>query len=613
MDEGRVKRIESVWAGLSHAAASYDLHVRPVQFGGAVVLALAASMFFGEGEAAAQIQLPGAADPGRIEQQFEAGPEIKAAPRTPLSIPEQQQPIAPGGPSFVVSDIALEGVSVYDPAALRPLYARVIGQTINYEALAEVEEAITRKYRSDGYILARALVPEGQVLEPAGAVVRVQVFEGHVDRVRLDPVEYEVGERGAIIKRILTRIVGRCRGDDRPGPDGRCPLHRDVLERYLLLADDLPGVEVSAVIQPSQDQPGSADLFVTVSEKTIDAFARVDNRGSEFVGPWRIDLGVAFNALSELYDRPSVRVVLSPERELVLVDVGNELPIGNEGTRVAVSLTHVESRPGELRAGASRLESESESVSANIAVVHPFIRTRAQNLFGRINLTYRDTEAELNQTEFFNDKTRVLTVGATYDLADSFYGVNLFDARISRGLNILNASDSGANTSRQGADGTFTKVTAEAQRLQRILPRLNFLAAVTGQYSFDKLLVSEQFGFGGERFGRGYDPSEIIGDHGFGIKAELQYNMAPPIEILRATQFYAFYDFGMTFNRDATGSLPDRQTAASIGTGVRFNVADRFNGFLEVAQPLTREVRSRVAAGKEGDGTRFFFGLAAQY
>ena len=575
-------------------------------------VAFAAAMAYSS-DALAQFQLPGSADPGRIEQQFEPAPEIRAAPRPPVAIPQQQEPIAPGGPSFVVREIVLEGVSVYDPATLRPLYERLVGQSITYEALAEVEESVTRKYRTDGYILARAVVPEGQELDPAGAVIRVQVFEGYIDRVRLDPVEYEVGERGGLIKRTLSKIPTSCRSGDRPAPTGRCPLHRDILERYLLLADDLPGVEVSAVIQPSAEQTGSADLFVTVTEKLIDAFGRVDNRGSEFVGPLRFDFGLAVNAPSPLYDRPSVRIVFAPEEELMLVDVGEEIPIGTEGTRLAVSATRVTSKPGELQAGSSPLESESESISANVALVHPFIRTRAQNLFGRINFTYRDTDADLNRAPFFTDKTRVLSAGVIYDLADSFYGVNLFDARIHRGLNIFNASESGSMTSRQDADGSFTKITAEAQRLQRIMPRLNFLAAITGQYSFDKLLVSEQFGFGGERFGRGYDPSEIVGDHGFGIKAELQYNAPPPFELLRATQLYAFYDFGMAFNRDATGSLPSRQTAASVGAGVRFNVADTVNGFVEVAQPLTREVRSREAAGKDANGTRFFFGLAAQY
>jgi hemolysin activation/secretion protein len=559
--------------------------------------------------------IPAPALPGRIEQQFQPPP---SAPQVspPASVPAAPAAPAPrSGPEFVLRDVVVEGATVYTPAQLREEYAKYIGQTISVSAIAEIEEAITRRYRSDGYILTRAVVPAGQAIDPASGTVKVVVLEGYIDKVRLDPLDYEVGERGRLVRGTLKKIERACRPGDAPVGNMPCPLHRDVLERYLLLANDLPGVKASAVIQPSSDASAAADLFVTISEKSYDGAATLDNRGSPFIGPVLGQVSGGLNNMTGLYERTTVRGIVSvPFNELWLVNANEEVPLNEEGLRLAFGGTHSRSRPGDsLRS--QNIVTNSDTLNAILS--YPLVRTRSENLLVRSGFTWRNSLSDFQDLRTFDDRTRTLSVGATYDLADRWLGVNLVDVNASQGLPMLGATRTDSPlASHAGANGTFTKFNGELSRLQQIIPEWNILTSVTGQVANQRLLVSEQFGYGGERFGRAYDPSEIIGDNGIAGKAELQYtpSWAPGMlgtgDVLRNLQFYAFYDIGQVWN---LGIGEVDSSAASAGAGLRFGITDYLSGYVEAAQPLTRRVQSLTAKGQDGKPTRVFFSLSSRF
>jgi hemolysin activation/secretion protein len=589
---------------------------------------LAAALLLATASTAGAQTLPGGI--GRQDLPAAPPPAPQALPPTPVPEPPRGPPVAPGGPSFTIKDIVIEGATVYAPEALRAEIEKYIGQTVTFETVPEIEEAIARRYRRDGYILARALAPEGQALEPDAAVLRIEVFEGYIDKVRLDPLEYEVGERGALVRSILKQIERACHFGDAPVGDKPCPLHKNTLERYLLLANDLPGVKASAVIQPAPEASGGADLFVTITEKLYSAFAKLDNRGSVYTGPFRLDMGGSLNNLTDFYERTSPRlIVAAPSDELVLFDITEEVPLSNEGTRASFSFTKSNSRAGDILR-LQDIRSHTESFGFNL--IQPVLRSRSENLFARVGFDYRDSLTKVAaDTVFFDDRTRTLTIGGTYDLADAFLGVNLVDLRFVRGLPFAGATrrDSPLKSNAL-ADGDFAKVGMELSRLQRLFPEISLLAGLTGQYSFSNLLVGDQFGIGGDRYVRGYDASEVLGDHGLAGKLELQYNpgwtgdvlelAGAPVEALRALQFYAFYDLGMVWQRAGEAALAsigstarDRDSAASAGAGIRFNIFDWVNGYVEIAKPLTRDLQAERAKGESGKDLRYFFSLSTQF
>ena len=63
------------------------------------------------------------------------------------------------------------------------------------------------------------------------------------------------------------------------------PIDSLTLERYLLLAQDVPGVSVRAVLEPSSDQPGALNLIAQVSRQAVSGMATIDNRAFNQTGP----------------------------------------------------------------------------------------------------------------------------------------------------------------------------------------------------------------------------------------------------------------------------------------------------------------------------------------
>ncbi|HEX9837514.1 MAG TPA: ShlB/FhaC/HecB family hemolysin secretion/activation protein, partial [Alphaproteobacteria bacterium] len=102
----------------------------------------------------------------------------------------------------------------------------------------------------------------------------------------------------------------------------------------------------------------------------------------------------------------------------------------------------------------------------------------------------------------------------------------------------------------------------------------------------------EEFGLGGARSGRGYDPSEVTGSDGFGTTLELRYDgNLESAGVPVAYQLYGFYDFGIVWN-DSTLAGTMRDSLASAGAGVRFGWRQDASGGIEFAHPLTHGVAS---------------------
>jgi hemolysin activation/secretion protein len=97
------------------------------------------------------------------------------------------------------------------------------------------------------------------------------------------------------------------------------------------------------------------------------------------------------------------------------------------------------------------------------------------------------------------------------------------------------------------------------------------MGLVTGQWTNAVLPPAEQFYLGGSRFTRGYYSGQVPGDKALAATVELQLNTGFNAPFLRddgdvPTQLYVFYDWGETWQNQAT-DLAVR--VASAGGGAR--------------------------------------------
>ncbi len=185
--------------------------------------------------------LPGTVQPGQIEQQFQPEPKMRADRPGRIVVPEEDQPVPSNAKDirFQLTRLIIEGATVYSEKDLLPTYQSRLNVEVSLADIYQIASTMTAKYRNDGYILSQVVVPAQSV---EGGQVRLKVIEGYIASVSIEGVD---GDRRKLVQRYADKIK-QCR-----------PLKNDVLERYLLLINDLPGAFARATIKPSPERTGS--------------------------------------------------------------------------------------------------------------------------------------------------------------------------------------------------------------------------------------------------------------------------------------------------------------------------------------------------------------------
>jgi hypothetical protein len=187
--------------------------------------------------AAAQT-IPGSADVTRLQNDFENRnnlpriPEAPAPLATPQSAPPSEAvPENADSITFTLRGIELQGVSVYKPRELEDLWRNDIGKTVSLKRVYDIAAAITARYQADGYFLSRAYIPAQEI---GNGTVQIAIVEGYIQQVQLDGDIPSSHILGLLKKRLLS--LG--------------PLNIKMLERQMLLLNDLPGTHFRAVLKP---------------------------------------------------------------------------------------------------------------------------------------------------------------------------------------------------------------------------------------------------------------------------------------------------------------------------------------------------------------------------
>ena len=550
----------------------------------------AAAILAGTQAALAQI-VPPSAEPGRIEQRFERRPAPQVSPEMVVPAPDGAKPPPEAAQiRFLLKQIEIDGGTVYPADALAPLYRALLNTQVSLADIYAVAERITAKYRADGYVLARAVVPAQRISD---GTVRITIVEGFVSRVLFD------GPANDLMRRYAEKIKASQ------------PLRFADLERYLLLMNDVPGTIARGVFAPSPDVPGGSDLTIFTEKRVVDGFVSMDNRGTRYTGPFEILAGAGLNDAAGLGERLTLRYVTATQTdEIQYGEVSGDFAISSEGTRLQIVASRSNTHPGYTL---KPFDVKGFGTTVTARVVHPVIRSREHNLNLAGSFTARDVEQKILGTQSFDDRLRILRAEASYDMLDAWDGINLIAAEVSQGLDAFGARESGSDfLSRANGRSDFTKVTGQVSRLQRLTRNVNLLVAFAGQKSANQaLLASEEFALGGAEFGRAYDPAEITGDDGWAGRAELQINDPLPLPEPVSYQLYAFYDGGVVYNNDPGSSGSD--SLVSAGFGVRANLTSWMSGLVELAVPLTRGVSAVSVNPDEQNDPRVFFALAARF
>jgi hemolysin activation/secretion protein len=368
------------------------------------------------------------------------GPVI---PRVPV------QPAETANVTHAISDVAIAGATAYPSDRLAAITAGLVGPAVPQSAIEAARVALVNLYRGDGYVYTAvsAII--------SGAHLRFVVTEGRIASVKLDG---DIGPAGVQVLRFLNHLLDAT------------PLDVATLERWLLLASDVPGVSVRSVLNPSTTEPGALDLVAQVSRQAVSGLATADNRAYVNTGPQEGLLTLDFGSFTEFCERTETQLYTTFNNEQIFGQASSEVFLRAFGLKLKVYGGAGNAVPG---GPLQSIDYTGQTTVFGAQLSYPVIRARQQTLnpllsFDGIESTITSTVGGVTTTG--SDSLRVFSLGTDYALLDVLLGpkmsaTNGVSLRLSQGVPGLGASsDDRANLPRAGERIDFTKVSGQLSR-----------------------------------------------------------------------------------------------------------------------------------------------------
>ena len=402
-----------------------------------------------------------------------------------------------GGPTFRLAELHIAGQTLYSEKELSAVAALPVGRDVTLDALRNGAARISDFYNAHGYFLARAYVPQQNIV---GGSVTITILEGRY---------------GKIAVRDQAHYARRQAEDMLSGLDSGDIVATAPLERRLLLLSDVPGVLVRSTLAPGT-AVGTSDLIVDLAAAPrVSGDVEVDNAGNRYTGAYRVGGGINFNEPLGIGDALSVRLLASTGH-LGYGRVAYQAPIGK--LTVGVAYTHLHYALGrEFKS----LDADGTADIASLFASYPVIRSRDLNINALADV---DIERLNDKTKLTDSRSRrddgVLTLGFSGDSRDRS-GSNSFSAGWSVGtLHFRDPLERALDALSAHSSGGFAKFQASFARLQTITGPLSLYVLVRGQAALDNLDSSQKMELGGAYGVRAYPEGEAYGDTGYIATAE---------------------------------------------------------------------------------------------
>ncbi len=480
---------------------------------------------------------------------------------------------------MAIRGVAIDGATAFAPAQLQSIVGDLAGPATPLGRVEAARAGLLGLYRESGYVFTTV-----DAALHADGTLHFVIGESQVTEVLLDG---DIGPAGAQVLRFLDHLR-QVR-----------PLDVASLERWLLLAKDIPGVALQPVLRPAGTGAGALTLVARVSRQAVTGYISADNRAGRGTGPEQALAVLQLNSFTTFGERTELSLFGAARFSQLFGQASSELYAGGSGLKVRLYAGHGYARPSGVLSG---IGYQGLTTIAGIGATYPLIRRRAYSLTldSAFDATESDTDIDSfggTTTRLSHDALRVLragAVGALYDrlLGDDRPGANQLTLRLSQGLDAFGA----ASNARAGTTVGFTKIVFDATRVQTLFTpwegaSVALQGTVAGQWSNDVLPLAEKFYLGGARLGRGFFAGQVTGDRALGASAELQLTTGLDTSMFGTAlrlqpTVYGFYDWGQSWENQAVDA---NRRLSAFGVGLRVPVNDQLEVQLEGVRRQTRQ------------------------
>ena len=430
-------------------------------------------------------------------------PQVEA-PQTPesrLSFPDNEK--------LFVRHISIDGpVDLVGADSIRQTLAPYENRKLTLGEIYQAADKITNLYRLKGYLVAKAYVPEQ---DARNGQLTFKVIPGRYGEVKID-------NKSLVRTDYLQNVIDRTLA-------GAPYIHKDELERAMLLDSDLPGAGAPRISISPGKQPETADFVFSPPEgRRIEGYILGDNYGSPYTGRIRTSGALTINSPTGYGDRLSAFGIVSDSTGLVNGRIAYAPPPTYGGLRSEVSVFQTTYKLGGVYAD-SQARGEANGFAVNL--LYPFKRQREESIYLFANFAHK----------FLNDKVlsfstayrylEVGTLGVTHDMFGSFFDMPFVMNTTLSGstgyVRIPDPAERAANQASVNTAGLYGRINLNVNATLAINPVISTSLTFRAQKALRRNLdSSERLGLTGYFGVRSYDEG-LAGDSGFIATPEIRY------------------------------------------------------------------------------------------
>lgn len=512
-------------------------------------------------------------------------------------------PLAPsrsGLPSnldVLVSDVRVNGAFPELEASNLAAARSLVGRRVTVSQIYDVAKEIEAEYSKAGYIFVRVVVPPQKLVDRG--LLALVVVDGFIESLDLDGVPDRV--RAAVAERVMPLL-------------GLQRVKRDVVERRLLFAGELPGLTLKSTLARGANIDGGVKLVLQGEHRPVTGSFGGDNRNRSTLGTWQLRGAMAANSLSGFGEQvygtvgssASLDRVFNGNSPLTLYGVGAVIPVGINGFTVNPEYTYSQTATPATN-GVPATAGKFERVALRFRGIAR--RTQKETLSGNLAVEYigQDVKAPDFNATISSDRYAVVRAGPEYEIilpnADALRG----SVSVSQGMGGRSDSDvilSSIPLSRSGASPHFTKANLTARYTHPFADKFLFDLYGSGQWSLGKpLFRSEQLSLDGGDGVSAFSAGTLNSDTGGVVRAEVSrpFDVVFPVRRDTPPGFISPYLFAATGRGWYLGAAGVEQsviTASALGVGVRGGVSPTYRspGFsfgVEIARQFTNVLNER--------------------
>jgi hemolysin activation/secretion protein len=509
--------------------------------------------------------------------------------QTPKDLPKKSTPLvdiggiekykAPmtddkSGKTIFVKEFKLTGVKHIKQELLKELIKEYENKDLNFSQLQEVASLITKKYREQGYFVARAYLP---VQDIKNDIFEIAIIEGNYGEFNLHNNSLVKNSKvQAMLDEIKTKDI----------------INTHKIERAMLLINDTAGVTVTkAQIKPG-NTIGTSDFDIeTEASNKVSGYVVADNYGSRYTGQNRLNASISVNSPFKIGDKLSLGGLVSNGADLKNGSLNYEVPLLPNGLKATIGYSYTKYR---LIEEYENLNASGDADTISASVSYPLIRTKNENLY------LKGTYYHKNMTDYMDGDTSLdkdidsVELSTNYQKNYELLGKpSTFNTTASLTAGTLSTTDTNAD------HGRYNKLNLSISNITALNQTFSLTTALTAQKVIGgkSLDGSEDISLGGAYGVKAYSSSEQSGENGYIVNLEL-FSQLPNIDNY-THKLSLFYDIGDVYLEDSSSDANfQRKTLQDIGLGYYANY-DNFFLKSNLAYTINHEVTAEPEYGSK--------------